>query len=171
MHYTLTDITIPRTRPTEKKEFAMVEEDVFAKAPFKLPPKKGNGNGDLSTHTTAALKEKRHLHRYENVPPLADKRPHIMADQDKLPPRPPKSQDLFGLVPFTVLTSPPSTVRKFGTEVIRPSHVASGAIVRAGMDYRDDSCDSVTDIVGDEAGVSNLSFEDIGPEEASWNVN
>jgi hypothetical protein len=39
------------------------------------------------------------------------------------------------------------------------------------LDYHDDLCDPVIDVVGEEAGVSNLSFEDIGPEESSWSVN
>lgn len=44
--------------------------------------------------------------------------------------------------------------------------------MRAGLDYPDDLCDpSISVITGDDAGVSNLSFEDIGPEETSWNAN
>ena len=113
------------------------------------------------------------MHRYENVPPLADKRPHLITDQDH--PLHLKSQDLFGLVPFTALT-PPSNIsgRKLGAEVsaIRHNPLPAGGISRSGLDYHgDDLCDPVIDIAGDEAGVNNLSFEDIGPEETNWNVN
>jgi hypothetical protein len=82
-----------------------------------------------------------------------------------------KSQDLFGLIPFTTLTSPSTSGRKIGAEVIRHTHVTAGGIARPGLDYHDDLCDPVIDVVGEEAGVSNLSFEDIGPEESIWSVN
>lgn len=161
-----------RIRNVEKKEFVTSEEDVFAKAPFKLPPKKNGNNSDITVHSVTALKEKRRLHRYENVPPLVDKRPHVAADLDHpVPILPLKSQDLFGLVPFTTLTPPSISGRKSGAEVIRHSHLAAGEIVRPCLDYHDDLCEPVIDVVGDDAGVSNLSFEDIGHEESSWNVN
>ncbi|EFX70419.1 hypothetical protein DAPPUDRAFT_328332 [Daphnia pulex] len=167
--------TVPlpfRIRNAEKREFVASEEDVFAKAPFKLPPKKNSNSGEICLHTATALKEKRRLHRYENVPPLTDKRPHIVTDQENpLPLLPLKSQDLFGLIPFTTITSPSISGRKLGAEVIRHTHVTAGGIARPGLDYHDDLCDPVIDVVGEEAGVSNLSFEDIGPEESSWNVN
>lgn len=150
-----------------------MEEDVFAKAPFKLPPKKSSNINDIPAHTATALKEKRRLHRYENVPPLADKRPHLVGEHQDHPLSPLhlKSQDLFGLVPFTTLAPPSVSGRKLGNEVIRPSHVVAGGISRSGLDYHDDLCDPVIDIAGDDAGVNNLSFEDIGPEETNWNVN
>lgn len=53
----------------------------------------------------------------------------------------PKQQDLFGLVPFSAL-KPGQT-----QEVDVPGEQ-----------------------IGQEAGVNNLSFEDIGPEETEWNV-
>lgn len=34
----------------------------------------------------------------------------------------------------------------------------------------DDLCDPVIDSCVDDVGVSNLSFEDIGPEETPWNM-
>ncbi len=49
--------------------------------------------------------------------------------------------------------------------------MVAGGISRSGLDYHDDICDPVIDIAGDDAGVNNLSFEDIGPEETNWNVN
>lgn len=128
----------------------------------------------MSIHAVTVLKEKRRLHRYENIPPLVEKRPHLVVDQEHPLPviLPVKSQDLFGLVPFTNLTPPSSTSRKHGTEVPRHAHVTSGGITRPGLDYHDDLCEPVIEIVGgDDAGVSNLSFEDIGPEESNWTVN
>lgn len=149
-------------------------------APFKLPPRRstqGNPSGARSPEeasaalaTATALKEKRRLHRYENVPPLADKRPHLVADA--LPATSGQlkgSQDLFGLVPFAALTSPSAGAKKL--DVVRHTRVVGG-LARAGHDYDDDLCDPVMDsVAGDDAGVSNLSFEDIGPEETAWGVN
>lgn len=161
--------TLIRIRNVEKKELFASEEDVFAKAPFKLPPKK---NSDIPVHSATALKEKRRLHRYENVPPLVEKRPHVAVGLDHpVPHLPLKSQDLFGLVPFTTLTSPSISGKKSGTEVIRHTHGTVGEIVRPCLDYHDDLCEPVIDVAGDDAGVSNLSFEGIGPEESNWNVN
>lgn len=84
-----------------------MEEDVFALAPFKLPPRKASGQHFVVTDQLAAtalvsaMKEKRRIHRYENVPPLTEKR-DVNNIETALPP-PVKSQDLFGLVPFTNL--------------------------------------------------------------------
>lgn len=143
-----------------------MEEDVFAKAPFKLPPKKNSFSGDVSAHAITALKEKRRLHRYENVPPMADKRPHLVLPQDQT--LPVKSQDIFGLVPFAAITRPSSSGRKLGPEAIR--HVQGGGLQRVGLDFHDDLCEPVI-ATGDDAGVSNLSFEDIGSDETNWNIN
>ena len=103
-----------RRRSGEKKDVPLIEEDVFSLAPFKLPPRKSQHQqqamqGDQVV-TMLAMREKRRVHRYENVPPL---QLESVVQRDLILERsatttPPavvaKSQDLFGLVPFTALT-------------------------------------------------------------------
>lgn len=103
---------------------------------------------------------------------MADKRPHLALQQDQ--PLAVKSQDIFGLVPFAAITTRPSSSggRKLGPEVVRLSHVPVGGLQRVGHDFHDDLCEPVIDpVAGDDAGVSNLSFEDIGSDDANWNIN
>lgn len=90
----------------------MVEEDVFSLAPFKLPPRKSQQQHQAmqGDQLVLAMREKRRVHRYENVPPL---QLETVVQRDLILERsatttPPavvaKSQDLFGLIPFTALT-------------------------------------------------------------------
>ena len=199
-----------RRRSGEKKDVPLIEEDVFSLAPFKLPPRKSQHQqqamqGDQVV-TMLAMREKRRVHRYENVPPL---QLESVVQRDLILERsatttPPavvaKSQDLFGLVPFTALTprwSPEA--ESSGTYLMRiiiffffgqccsianwffsgqPRNVKHSAEVvrlpairnRGLQDCDDDLCDPVIDSSVDDVGVSNLSFEDIGPEEAQWNM-
>lgn len=103
-----------RRRSGEKKDVSVVEEDVFALAPFKLPPRKSQHQQqsikDDQIISMLAMREKHRVHRYENVPPL---QLETVVQRDLILERsatttPPavvaKSQDLFGLVPFTALT-------------------------------------------------------------------
>lgn len=121
---------------------------MFARAPFQLPPRKHSTCPVQSDQATA----KRRLHRYENVPPLeivkneAVQRSEANPDVD--------SQDLFGLVPFGSLT--PATGRKASADKARRAR------------HEDD--EPVVEPKVDDAGVNNLSFEDIGAEETEWKV-
>lgn len=56
---------------------------------------------------------------------------------------------------------------KHSAEVVRLPPLRNRAV----QDCDDDLCDPVIDSCVDDVGVSNLSFEDIGPEEAPWNIS
>lgn len=55
---------------------------------------------------------------------------------------------------------------KHSAEVVRLPALRNRGL----QDCDDDLCDPVIDSCVDDVGVSNLSFEDIGPEEAHWNI-